>query len=53
MYIFGKDGKIFTAYDDKERYLKEFESTFDVDSKTVEKYFIKSKKKYNLTNKFF
>ena len=32
---------------------KEFQSTFDVDSKTVEKYFIKSKKKYNITNKVF
>ena len=50
---FWKDGTVFTAYDDKERYLKEFQSTFDVDSKTVEKYFIKSKKKYNITNKVF
>ena len=53
MYTSGKTERYSLAYDDKERYLKEFQSTFDVDSKTVEKYFIKSKKKYNLTNKVF
>lgn len=50
---FWNDGKTLSAFSDKKKYLKEIKDQLDVDPNTVEKYLIKSKKKFDLTKEIF
>ena len=50
---FWDDGTTFTAFSDKNKYVEEAHSKFLVEKKPLLKYFLKSKKKYDLINKLF
>ena len=50
---FWDDGTIFTAFSDKNKYVEEAHRKFLIEKKTLFKYFLKSKKKYDLINKLF
>ena len=50
---FWDDGKSFSAYSDKNKYIDEANSKLKVEKKLLNKYFLKSKKKYDLINKLF
>ena len=50
---FWDDGKTFSAYSDKNKYIEEANSKLKVEKKLLNKYFLKSKKKYDLINKLF
>ena len=50
---FWDDGTIFTAFSDKNKYVEEAHRKFSIEKKTLFKYFLKSKKKYDLINKLF
>ena len=50
---FWEDGKIFNAYSDKQKLIKEIVSEFDTDKKKLNNYLNKSKKKFDLTRTIF
>ena len=50
---FWDDGTNFTAYSDKDKYIKEANIKFSVKKNSLHKYFLKSKKKYDLIHKLF
>ena len=50
---FWDDGTTFTAFSDKNKYVEEAHRKFSIEKKTLFKYFLKSKKKYDLINKLF
>ena len=47
------DGKKFTAYSNKSKFVQEIEKSFNVSGKVVENYLNKAEKKYNLTKEIF
>ncbi len=50
---FFHDGTRFTAYADANQYAQHASETFDVEPKTIQKYFRNAKKKYDLTAPLF
>ena len=47
------DGMQFTAYSDRKKFLNEVHNKFKVDRKVISKYFLKAKRKYELTENIF
>ena len=50
---FWEDGKVFNAYADKQKLIKEIVSEFDTDKKKINNYLNRSKKKFDLTRTIF
>ena len=50
---FWEDGKVFNAFSDKQKLIKEIVSEFDTDKKKLSNYLNKSKKKFDLTRTIF
>jgi len=50
---FWEDGKVFNAYSDKQKLIKEIVSEFDTDKNKLNNYLNKSKKKFDLTRTIF
>jgi phytoene dehydrogenase-like protein len=50
---FWEDGKVFNAYADKQKLIKEIVSEFDTDKKKLNNYLNRSKKKFDLTRTIF
>ena len=50
---FWEDGKVFNAFSDRQKLIKEIVSEFDTDKKKLNNYLNKSKKKFDLTRTIF